>query len=288
MRRYFPALALIVLLIVGVVVWHGKSTPKTSLGYPLNSSKLRSFLESQYVPEAGLLRAAVRAYPDNETIYVANDNLLASRALIALGSPLGKRIQANLDENYSGGWNGKVDVLLGRPINGFHCTETRSIGTVYSRKFNTTFEIKYERVNGSCVMKDWGSYADLLVYGALNELLAGNKDDALKLYHKLLTMWDGNGFRDRAFDGMYQTYKCALFIYLYRALGEPGKGEEIYAKCSEIISSLQAGNGGIITEYRLENGRIVPEGDTNTETTSLVALACYSDYPNEIGRRHQT
>ena len=275
---------IMVTLAMSLVAWHVWNEPKGQAECSPNPSKLRSFLESQYVPEAGLLRAAVKAYPDNETIYVANDNLLASRALIALGSPLGKRIQANLDENYSGGWNGKVDVLLGRPINGFHCTETKNLGTVYSRKFSTTFEIKYERVNGSCVMKDWGSYADLLVYGALNELLVGNRSGALGLYSNLLAMWDGNGFRDRTFDGTYQTYKCALFVYLYRALGEPGKGEEIYVKCSETISSLQAGNGGVITGYRLENGRIVPEGDTNTETTSIVALACYSDYPEKIGK----
>ncbi|WP_232460897.1 hypothetical protein [Thermococcus gorgonarius] len=121
MRRYPLSSVFIVLLVVGFLVWHGKSTPKTSLEYPLNSSTLRSFLESQYVPEAGLLRAAVKAHPDNETIYVANDNLLASHALVALGSPIGRRVLENFNANYSGGWSGKVDPLLGRPITGFYC-----------------------------------------------------------------------------------------------------------------------------------------------------------------------
>ncbi len=281
-RRYLLSFVLIILLVVGIVEWHGESNSKTLPEYPLNSSKLRSFLESQYVPEAGMLRAAVKAYPDNETIYVANDNLLASRALIVLGSPIGKRVLKNLDANYSGGWNGKVDPLLGRPIKGFYCTETKSLGMVYSLKFNATFEIKYEVANTSCRMDNWESYADFLVYGALNDLINGNESGALELYSRLLAMWDGNGFRDRAFDGTYQTYKCALFIYLYRALCKPEKGRNVYSRCLEVISSLQARNGGIITGYRVENGKIVPTGDTNTETTSIVVLALYSNYPRKI------
>jgi len=225
---------LLTILILGLFVGQNDSIQKPKFLVKPNPSKLRAFLESQYVPEANLLRAAVKAYPDNETIYIANDNLLASRALITLKSPLGERIESNLDENYSSGWNGKVDVLLGRPIHGFYCTETRSIGTVYSWKFGVTFEIKYELANTSCPMRDWKSYTDLLVYGALNDLLKGNRSGALGLYLKLLSMWDGNGFRDRAFDGTYQTYKCALFIYLYRALGEPERGKEIYGKCLKV------------------------------------------------------
>ncbi|WP_456365330.1 hypothetical protein [Thermococcus sp.] len=280
-----PATAVLtigILILLAFLLLHG---PKwESPGSHLDKPALRSFLESQYVPEAGLLRAAVKAYPDNETIYAANDNLLASRALIALGSPLGKRVLKNLDANYSGGWNGKVDVLLGRPIKDFYCPETKNLGRVYSRRFNATFEIKYELANTSCRMNDWKSYADLLVYGALSELIKGNESGTLELYSKLLAMWDGNGFRDRAFDGTYQTYKCALFVYLYRALGAPEKGKGVYSRCLTVIYSLQAGNGGIITGYRVEKGEITPVGDTNTETTSIVALALYSGYPKKFGR----
>ncbi|WP_297064667.1 hypothetical protein [Thermococcus sp.] len=89
----------------------------------------------------------------------------------------------------------------------------------------------------------------------------------------------------RAFEGVYQTYKCALFVYLYRALDKPDKGRNVYPRCLEIISSLQAENGGIITGYRVENGKIVPSGDTNTETTSMVVLALYSRYPEMVEER---
>ncbi|WP_232460898.1 hypothetical protein [Thermococcus gorgonarius] len=116
-------------------------------------------------------------------------------------------------------------------------------------------------------MSDWESYADLLVYGALSELITGNRSGALELYSRLLGMWDGNGFRDRAFDGTYQTYKCALFVYLYRALGKPKEGRNVYSSCLNVISSMQAENGGIITGYKVEGERIISVGDTNTETT---------------------
>ena len=81
---------------------------------------------------------------------------------------------------------------------------------VYSKKINATFWIKYEATNSACRMDEGESNADLLVYGALNNLIHGNRSGALRLYSKLLAMWDGNGFRDRAFDGVYQTYKSFL------------------------------------------------------------------------------
>jgi hypothetical protein len=273
------SLLLICALLGAHLTWRDESTKGTA---GLNQPALRSFLESQYVPEAGLLRAAVTAYPDNETIYVANDNLLASRALILLGSTLGERIQENLDGKYSGGWNGKVDLLLGRPIGGFFCSKMDVLGKVYSKKFHSEFTVKYERVNTSCRMSDWNDYADLIAYAAINATLSGNRTGAMRFYRSLLTIWDGNGFRDKAFGGVYQTYKCALFVYLHRALGKPRKGQAAYERCVNIISHLQAQNGGITTGYTVENGRIIPRGDANTETTSMVVLAFYSDYPEEI------
>jgi hypothetical protein len=277
MRKVLPALAVLLLIgtvIFGVHLFMTDQGTKAAIG--LNESALRSFLEFQYVPEAGLLRAAVTAYPDNETIYVANDNLLAARALTLLGSPLGRRIQENLEENYSGGWNGKVDVLLGRPLKGVFCSETEVLGEIYSQKFHSEFIVKYELANLSCKMNDWREYADLLAYAAINETLNGNKTKAMQFYHSLLDMWGGNGFQDKAFRGVHQTYKCALFIYLHRIVGKTREGQKVYERCIEIISHLQARNGGIITGYHVESGKIVPVGDTNTETTSIVVLALYS------------
>jgi len=107
------------------------------------------------------------------------------------------------------------------------------INKTYSRKFKAEFNIVYEIADTSCPMKDWKEYADLTVYMALNELLSGKKREAFELYKHLLSLWDGKGFRDKAFRGVYQTYKCALFAYLYRALNEPREGRNIYIVCQK-------------------------------------------------------
>jgi len=45
------------------------------------------------------------------------------------------------------------------------------------------------------------------------------------------------------------------------------------------------GNGGIVTGYRIEEGKIVPVGDTNVETTSFVVLGFLSELPERIKAR---
>ncbi|MCE4612994.1 MAG: hypothetical protein F7C07_04095 [Desulfurococcales archaeon] len=74
---------------------------------------LLSFLEAQYVPEAGLLMAAIVAYPDNVTIWIASDDLLAAEALAVLGSPYSRIVSSQLKDKYGGGINVQYEVLLG-------------------------------------------------------------------------------------------------------------------------------------------------------------------------------
>ncbi|MEM0247249.1 MAG: hypothetical protein QXW53_06060, partial [Desulfurococcaceae archaeon] len=51
-------------------------------------------------------------------------------------------------------------------------------------------------------------------------------------------------------------------------------------KCLEVIALAQdPETGGIRTNYRVVDGRIIIEGDVNVETTSIIVLALYSDYP---------
>ncbi len=262
-------------LLVVIAVFQLTTEPPTRPPAP-NARAMRAFLESQYVPEAGLLRASISSYPDNETIWLANDNLLAVRALKILGSPLWVNVSKSL-ARYNVSFNGRVDPLIGKPLDGFFCPEVKTLGSVRSEKFNATFTLKIEVANRSCVMPDWDSYADLTVYGALSDLLLGRKSEAFRLYSHLLSMWDGNGFRDKAFSGVYQSYKCALFVYLHRALGEPNEGRDVYFRCLEILSALQSENGGIITGYMVQEGRIIPIGDPNTETTAMVVIGLYEE-----------
>ncbi|MEM2007619.1 MAG: hypothetical protein QXK50_00390 [Ignisphaera sp.] len=245
------------------------------------------FLKSQYIEEAGLLRAAVRTYPDNTTIYIANDNILAARALAILGDrDLSSRILTKLNNEYSGGFNGRIEILFGVDIpEVFYTPVHEELGSVGE------YRIIYERP-GNQVIEDWHEYADLVVYRALKQLLWGSRAQAELLFLELVRMWDGYGFRDKAYTatGMYSTYKCGLFIYLYRALDSAGSDivkdhVNIRNKCLEIIAMAQdLETGGIRTDYRVVNEEIIIEGDVNVETTSIIVLALYSDYPLVFSR----
>jgi hypothetical protein len=261
----------------------------------LDLDGLKHFLESQYIPEIGLLRASTRIKPDNTTIYIANDNVLAARALAILGDhSLASKILTKLNNEYGGGWNGKIDVLLGKDI------PDKFYGPLYEfitniTVNNITYTIIYEKLNYSAPIHDWYNYADLLVYHALDELLSGSRTEAENSFLNLTKMWNGYGFRDIAFKGEYQVYKCALFIYLYRALEYAGsdiiKGYKgVYDKCLEIIAKAQDPvKGGIYTSYKVVDGKITilkdNAHDMNTETTSIVVLALYSNYPEIIGSK---
>jgi len=251
----------------------------------LNKDMLLKFYRSQYVSSIGLLRASVNAYPDNMTVYIANDNVLAARALAVLGDyELSSKILTKLNSEYGGGWNDKIDILLGRDIpDAFYKDYKEYIGEVNG------YIILYEKMNKSVIIEDWYNYADLLVYRALDRLLWGSRPEAEQAFINLTKMWDSYGFRDKAFKGEYEVYKCALFIYLYRALEAAGSGvihsyRHIYDKCLEIIVKAQdPALGGIHTHYRVVNGEIEISGDVNVETTSIVVLALLSNYPELLG-----
>ncbi len=291
MKAYLLLFSILVLNIF--IIYNCSSFTNSSLkSNGIDWSLLKSFLEDQYIPGAGLLRAGTNSVPDNTTIYIANDNVLATRALAVLGSPLASRVLTILNNKYNGGWNNKIDVLLGKKIPSVFYRDYKE----YIGKING-YIIKWEKLDYSSPIIDWYRYADLLVYYALNKLLEGSRAGAEKAFINLTRMWDGYGFYDRAVNYIYfktgvktyAVYKCALFIYLYKALEASGSDivnnyEDIYEKCFDIIKKAQDPvYGGIHTDYTVRDGKIIIEGDMNTETTSIVILALYSRYPEMIG-----
>jgi len=284
---------------------HNTSLEILIIGPLPDKDLLRKFLESQYIEEAGLLRASVyNTTDDSHRVWIANDNVLAARALAVLNSPLAKNVLTTLNNKYNGGWNGKIDILLGRDIpDMFYARANISYGIVYSKRLGFNLTIYKEVYDYSRPMLDWYKYADLLVYRALDYLLHGSMSEAEEAFLNLTSMWDGYGFYDIAVNAtcndfrkkVYAVYKCALFVYLYRALYYAGSDvvknyRYILDKCLEIIAMAQdTVYGGIYTSYETVNGEIVVlKGnghDMNTETTSIVVLALYSDYPEIIGEK---
>jgi len=283
--KNLKALVIIIVLALAVFVFVF-FTPKAK---NVDKDLVKSFLESQYVDEAGLLRAATHAHPDASRIYIASDNLLASRALATLKSPLAFRVLITLNESYGGGFDKLHEILLAVEIpDKFYCRYNEYLGSILTSKFGM-LEIYYEKPNYNCTINNWEEYADLIVYKALYALLHGSKSHAEQLFEKLMGMWDGYGFRDAAFNGKYSTYKLALAIFLYKALKAANSNKimkyyGIIDRCYEIIGEMQREDGGIVTDYEALNGKVTPVGDANTETTSMVILALYSNYPEKIGR----
>ena len=161
----------------------------------------------------------------------------------------------------------KHEVLLGYTVElPFNDTTTLTLNSSY---YGST--LKAEQPTNDSIL-DFESYGDLLCYASLIRWREQNFSGADSYYEKFKTMWDGDGFKDEAFDGNYSTYKLALFYYLNRVLG---KGHfDFEDALIERIWQCQNSNGGFKTHY-YANGTF-PVCDTNTETTSIVLL---SDVP---------
>ncbi|MEM1696925.1 MAG: hypothetical protein QXQ90_10080, partial [Desulfurococcaceae archaeon] len=118
------------------------------------------------------------------------------------------------------------------------------------------------------VIEDYYDYANLLVYKALLHIAQGEENEALKELTMLSEMFNGYGFADAYYrvHGKYETYKVALAVIAYRALGRASEVEK-YRSVLEKIKPLA-------TLY--EQG-FKGTGDLNLETASLVLIALYGD-----------
>jgi hypothetical protein len=83
-------------------------------------------------------------------------------------------------------------------------------------------------------------------------------------------MYDGTGFADKTFNGSYETYKLALALYSSSVINAPNPDAD---RMLETLLKLQDTGGGFFTHY---TDAIIPQRDTNTETTSFALLALNS------------
>lgn len=258
---------------------------------------MRSFLESQYVPEAGLLRAAASpSNPESRVIYVSPDNLLARAALEELGSPYSYMLAMVLDTQHGGGHDYLHEVILGYAVElPPRSRRLVAVGNVSSEKFNTTFLVVREYRLGE-PDPDWSGEPDLLAYSAAALLLKGDLRGAEELYMRLVEMWDGYGFCNASCRGSgdtaktYRTSDLALAYYLYRALLAAGSASvyettNIAGKWVQLLAQAQRVDGGIVATYRRVGGEIRWVGDADTFTTSLTVLSLYTEYPRILGLR---
>jgi len=126
------------------------------------------------------------------------------------------------------------------------------------------------------VFHDYDQYADLLVYSALYYLAQGNVNNAVIDLVKLNLLFNGYGFRDKAFSGIYETYKLALAVIAFKAINHTNLVE----KYTSILRSIKP--LATLYIYNETTGELSGIGDLNVETACLIAIALYSDIPYRI------
>lgn len=211
-----------------------------------------SYLRAQYNPDTGLLRESPETAPNVH--WIQTDNRLCIWALSPVAPDLAMRLRFGLLP-YPQQRHGMIEILRG---------EVGTFPPYVPAQNAVKPSVWTETRTHGATMPDWAEYADLALYAALSAYNAGDGVEALRLYADAVKMWDGVGFRDRAFDGRYASYKLALAVIVANKIGgtiDP----EILGQ----LSRLQADTGGYFAHYTADGA----VGDTNTESTCYALLA---------------
>lgn len=218
------------------------------------------YLNDQINPELGLLRESPEVAPNK--YWLTNDNALAGYTYSQLGYKDTRRMILRNVVNYGDFENNFIEVVMGHVVD----MPPRIPEAVLITKIGEA-EIWTEKHESDSRYEDWQEYANLGFMMALNSVNQDNGDLAREQVLTTMQMFDGKGFRDKAFNGSYETYKLTLAIYTARKANMILQDE---AKILEILLEMQDKNGGFHTHY---DENLNPLGDTNTETTSFALLA---------------
>jgi hypothetical protein len=210
--------------------------------------------------------------PNGNTYWLLSDNFLAY--------PVLKYYDPNNSTLTTTANN--ISSTLSYYMNGYRLSSISQYNILvgYTPYFNDTlsydiatngYTVKTHLNNGTTILSPY-QYADIAFLYALYTYRLGNMQGAINLFNIGASMYDGKGFNDLPFregesQGVYQTYKLALYYMAGYVLAR-----QVPNSVSERITDLQAPNGGFFTGY-YPNGTIPNFVTTNTETTSLVIYA---------------
>ncbi|GIU71953.1 MAG: hypothetical protein KatS3mg003_1432 [Candidatus Nitrosocaldaceae archaeon] len=227
-----------------------------------NEALAYQYIISNYNTTLGLIK-------ESETIdkyWLWTDNLLASHVLRDYDYQIASNITNTIryyNEQYDLDYRHPIGALLDQIAYFNAVTNKQVIDNVwYSDSDGIELECK--------------DYADIAFYKAIYYYKAQKYDLALKCYTQGNNMFDGIGFKDKAYytDGYYTTYKLALWKLASDLTGYGNATEAL-----KIIPYLQnSKTGGIYTHYTSD---LKPVGLTNTETTALIIMA-YNSEPKAI------
>jgi len=239
----------------------------------VNLTEIVNFLNSLFV-DFGDGTGALKESPVAEatTIYT-NTNYIALPILELGNSPHVDSIKAFLQQ-YNHEHYYRADLLINPEIGELPLKTNEQIVLDTKTIDTTTYTIKAEQPT-TTPFPDPLNYANITIYTALIYLWNRDFSNALRYREYTQRMWDGKGFRDKAFreTGYYETYKLGLYYFLMRALR---LNDSITAWIEEHIDDFKDPSGGYITHYT-EN--LTTHGDPNIETTCIIGYAFLTDYP---------
>jgi hypothetical protein len=253
-RLFLPGLIILIFLIGCQKVINHPACPQIQNGV--------KFLRDRYNPQVNLLNESLIVAPN--IYWLTNDNVLAAYALEQIGSTESKELASSIKkglEIYGYKRNGFIEVIWGEKID-----FPPKVAQPEKIFINELITIQHEAHTGSEFL-DWQEYSDLSFMGALNNYNQGKKSEAIEIFQNALAQFDGIGFKDKAFNNNYETYKIALAIYSAHKIEFELNNE---VDLINILLSMQSENGGFYTHY-LDPKH--PVGDMNTETTALSLLA---------------
>jgi len=221
----------------------------------------KGFVLRMFDAELGLCRCSPNAEPYNYWIY--NDNYLA--ALLLDGTPTATVIKQAMQPYLSPA--PRITLLGGSPSKAVLKANKR----VTLKQIGTKTIMTEQPTRGRLSVDE---YADIAFYSCIDLCNQERLSQAAKIFTSAeKRFWDGVGFKDKVWIGLYDLYKNALYLIAAKRL----RGM-VTAKhrgiCESRIAESQASTrpeqlGGCLTEYSQTN----PTGDTNVETTVLCALA---------------
>ncbi|HLI46096.1 MAG TPA: hypothetical protein VKU94_02775, partial [Geobacterales bacterium] len=234
--------------------------------YNFSITSLCSLLNNLYIDQGnyGFFVESPQAEPNN--VYI-NTNYLAyfvSKNLCNFSNA--DKIKNFLDRYPNITFYNYPQILIYKPIPyPLKLTNTTQVETIGN------YNIKIEKLTQNDLY-DFDLYVDLLFYVSLYFYYNNSIDLANYYFNKTLTYFDGKGFRDKAFKGLYDTYKISLALYVSKVLRKNGYINQF----TNILNSISR----FATKY---DANLVGQGDYNLETLSITILAL-SDIPYSFPR----
>ncbi len=221
--------------------------------------KAQSYIKSQYNASLGLVR-------ENEHIekyWLWSDNELAAIVLRDYAPAISGNITSSVlayKEVHGIEFRSAYGAILGK--------DTAFLAPINK---NITDQIWYTDFSGDGELQ-CTDYADIAFLKAIYYYKTGDYAKSTECYLAGQRMFDGTGFKDKAYteDGdRYSTYKVAL----WKIAADLARGDEVDVakRATEILQKMQDDEtGGVYTHYK---SGLIPDSQTNTETTSLTIIA---------------